>query len=381
MRTRVLGLIVLAVGLSCLAATPVSTIKVGALYNLTGGMSSSDGPGLQGMRLAVEEINAGGGVLGRLLELVAIDGKSDQTQAADAALRLVQEERVVAVGGLNDSTYALAAGPVFQRARIPFVIAGATLPDLPERIGEHAFMVPFGDNAQAYAMAEYAYRTLGARSIAILHDLSYDFTLALHQFFRARWVTLAGAQSIRAEDIYRSGEKDFSHQIARLRGLSRPPDALFVSALPEDAGTIVQQLRAAGFTQPILSGDGFDTPLLLQVAGNAADHVYFATHVALSSPVPKVAGFVRAYRARYGREPENAFTALGYDTLHLIADAIRRAGAVDPMAITAALAVTQGFQGVTGTIGYAGGSRLPRKSVSIIRVQDGRFGFAAEVIP
>lgn len=379
MTKRVLW-VVLAVGIFGLTSAQ-TTIRVGALYNVTGNMASIDGPGFNGLRLAAEEMNAKGGVLGQMLEIVALDGKSDRTEVSNAAAHMVAVDQVVAVGGLNDSTFALSAGPILQQAHVPFVVAGATLPDLPDRIGDYTFMVPFGDNAQAYAVADYAYQTLGTRSVAILYDLSYDFTLALRNFFREHWVQLAGANAMLLEDTYRGGDKNFSSQVARLRGLPKKPDVLFVSAIPDDAGYIVQQLRAAGFGQPILSGDGFDTPRLLQVAGKAADDVYFSTHVALSSGDVKVSNFVQAYKARYGREPENTFAALGYDTLYLIADAIGRAGKADPVAMQAALASTRGFQGVTGTIAYTGGRRVPRKSVTIIRITDGRYTVAAEITP
>jgi branched-chain amino acid transport system substrate-binding protein len=133
--------------------------------------------------------------------------------------------------------------------------------------------------------------------------------------------------------------------------------------------------------QPILSGDGFDTPLIGEVAGENADDVYYSTHASLENPDPKVQGFVTAYQAEYGRPPENAFAALGFDMMMQIADAIERAGSAEPQAIRDALAETQGFQGVTGIIGYEPGQRKPNKSVTIIRVQDGVYSFVTEVVP
>ncbi len=384
------GVAALALLVACAAPPPATQppsgaqpqaepIKIGALYGVTGGMSSIDAPGLNGMKLAAKQINAAGGVLGRPIELIAIDGKTDQTATTNAASEMINVHKVVAIGGLNDSTFALAAGPIAQKAGIPFVTAGATLPTLPEQVGDYFFMAPFGDDAQAYAIADYAIDDLKAKTAYMLVDQAYDFTTALARFFKERFVGRGG--TIVLEDIYRSGDTDFSAQIAKVKALNPPPDVLFISAVPSEAGITTKQFREAGLTQPILSGDGFDTPLIAEVAGDLADEVYFSTHAGLDNPDPKVQAFVKAYTEEYGRPPENAFAALGYDTLNLIADAIKRAGSTDPKAIRDALAATQNFNAVTGMITYQPGQRKPDKPVSIIKVQDGKYSFVKEVKP
>jgi branched-chain amino acid transport system substrate-binding protein len=354
-------------------------IKIGGMYSVTGGMSSIDEPGLNGMKLAAKQINDAGGVLGRPLEIIAIDGKTDQTAVTNAVSEMINVHNVVAIGGLNDSTFALAAGPIAQEAKIPFVTAGATLPTLPEQIGDHFFMAPFGDDAQAYAIADYAIDDLQAKTAYMLVDQAYDFTTALASFFKERFTERGG--TIALEDIYQSGDTDFSAQIARLQALSPPPDVLFVSAVPNEAGITTKQLREAGLTQPILSGDGFDTPLIGEVAGEQADEVYFSTHASLDNADPKVQTFVTAYEEEYGRAPENAFAALGYDMMNLIADAIKRADSAEPAAIREALAATADFQAVTGTITFPEGQRKPTKAVTIIKVQDGEYSFVKEFTP
>ena len=158
-------------------------IKIGGMYNVTGGMSSIDAPGLNGMQLAAKQINGAGGLLGRPVEIIAIDGKTDQTAVTNAVSEMINVHGVVAIGGLNDSTYALAAGPIAQTAGIPFVTAGATLPTLPEQVGDYFFMTPFGDNIQSYAVAEFAVKDLKAKTAWLLVDQAYDFTTALASFF------------------------------------------------------------------------------------------------------------------------------------------------------------------------------------------------------
>ena len=373
------ALVLVAWGPARAAPTGRDPIRIGAMFSETGGLRSIGSPGLAGMRLAAAEINRRGGRLGRRLRIAAADSRSKPAAVVRAVRRLIEDERVVAIGGLNDSTLALAAGPVAQRAGIPFVTAGATLPTLPRTVGDTFFMAAFGDDAQAYATADIAREDLRARSAFVLFDRGADFTRALARFFRKRFVARGGTVAGRLS--YASGERDFSSVMARIRALRPPPDVLFFSALPSEAGPLVRQARAAGLTQPILSGDGFDTPLLSRVAGARADNVYYSTHVALDGDARRIRRFVSAYRRRYGRKPENAFAALGYDTMRLIANAIRRAGSSKPAAIRRALAATRGFKMVTGTISYSRGQRTPKKPVTIIRVREGRPAFYRAVVP
>lgn len=209
--------------------------------------------------------------------------------------------------------------------------SGATLPDLPQMIGDFVFMASFGDDWQAFAVAAFAKSDLRMDRVWILTDKACVFTLALSSFFKERFVQLAGAGAIVMEDLYQTGDRDYSSQIARLKEISPAPDGLFVSAIPGDAGVIVKQIREAGILTPILSGDEFDTPLIVDEPGSAlADEVYFATHASFGNPSLVVQDFVRNYRARYGHAPDNAFAATGYDAMMLAARAIARAGSADP---------------------------------------------------
>ncbi len=190
------------------------------------------------------------------------------------------------------------------------------------------------------------------------------------------------AGNIVLEDDYKAGDKSFTAQITKLKAMSPKPDVLYVAAQPDDIGLVVKQMRQAGLTQPIVGGDGYDTPLLLSVGGKAANNVYFSTHAYMAEDsTPAIVTFYKAYKAAYNTPPENAFAALGYDTVGLVADAITRAGSTDPAKIRDALAATQGYKGITGSISYAPGSRVPQKTVSIIGVKDDKLYLAAEVTP
>ncbi|MCV0349230.1 MAG: ABC transporter substrate-binding protein [Nitratireductor sp.] len=353
------------------AANAQETIKIGALYNVTGGMSSLDGPSLKGAQLAVKQINADGGLLGKQIELIAPDGKTDQQETAKAAQRLISEGVVAGIGE-SDTTFVMAGAPLFQEAGIPFVTSGATHPELPQWVGDYMFMAPFGDDDQSYAIADYAYDELGTRKVAVWTDNSMDFTKALSKFFVERFEERGG--EIVGTDSFMMGDTDFSAQIARLASIDPAPDAVFVSAIPSEAGLSVKQIREQGITMPIVSGDGFDTELVSTVPGpELANDVYFSTHTYRADDRDEVKAFIADYKAEYGIDPENAFAPLGYDALMLVADAIRRADSVEPAKIRDALAETRGFKGVTGEISYTRETMVPPKPVSLISVHNGKY--------
>jgi branched-chain amino acid transport system substrate-binding protein len=368
----VAGAVALVAGLAAgPALTQEDPIKIAALYSLTGGLSSLDGPSLKGAQLHVDQINSAGGVLGRQIELVTFDTRTDQQVTATAAQEAVSEG-VVAGFGQSDTTFVMAAAPTFQEAGIPFVTSGATHPMLPTWVGDHMFMAAFGDDDQSYAIADYAYDTMGLRRVYVWTDNSMDFTRALTQFFVERFTERGG--EIIEEDFFMMGDTDFSAQIARLEAVEPTPDAVFISAIPSEAGLSVRQIREAGITMPIISGDGFDTQLVATVPGpELANDVFFSTHTYLADDRPEVQEFIDAYTEFHGGPPENSFAPLGYDAIGLIVNAIEQAGSAEPAAIRDALEATRDYKAVTGTVSYTRENMVPPKPVSIISVQNAEF--------
>ncbi len=365
-----------------LPALAQETINIAALYNVSsGGLASLDGPSLNGVKLKAKMINDAGGLLdGRMIEVTAIDTKDDTREAATAAQRAVAIEGLSAGIGHSDTTFALASAPLFQSAGIPFVTSGATSPDLPAMVGSEMFLVPFGDDVQAHAMAEYAYNTLGLRNVALWTDNAMDYTTGLSRYFKERFESLGGTMAI--EDVYMTSDQDFSALVARLQATDGV-DGVFASSGPDTAGIIVRQIREAGIDLPILAGDGFDTDLVTTVPGpTMATNVFFTTHAYVGLETGPAEEFRTAYEAEYGNPPENAFAALGYDAMGLVADAISRAGSSDPAKVTEALASTSGYEdAVTGTIAYVDGSRVPSKPVAIMHVVDGAVSLDTTVTP
>ena len=356
-------------------------IKIGVIYNVTGGQASLDVPSNNGAKLAAKEINAAGGVLGRQIEIVFYDGKSDATVIGNAATQLAESDKVVAMMGFSDSDMTLAAAPIAAKAGITFVTSGATSPKLPDQVPDYLFLACFGDNVQAAAGAEYAFNTLKYKTVYLLTDQGSEYTKLLSKYFKERYTELGG--QVVLEDSYQTGDKDFSAQITKLKGASTQPDFLYIAAQPDDVGTAVKQFRDSGIDKAIMGGDGYDTPLLVQIPGKGATNVYFTTHSLMDKDVgtEAVKKFINAYTAEYKTAPENAFAGLGYDTMKLLADAISRAKSTDPKAIRDALAATKDLPGVTGQLSYLPGIRVPQKGVSMILVKDQKLTLAAEVVP
>ncbi len=374
--------LVIAVMLSSLSMVSAQedTIKIGLGFDLSGAESSLDLPAANGALLAIKEINANGGILGKQIEAVSHDTRYDMALTAQVAQQFVEEDKVAAVVGFTDSDSVLAAGPIIQAAGIPFITAGATSPQLPDQVGDLFFMACFGDNVQAAAGAEYAYANFG-HTAYLLTDTGVEYTTLLAGYFKARFEQLGG--TIVLEDSYADDATDFSTQITKLRALSEQPSFYYVAAMPYNVGPVVRQMRDAGLDGPIVGGDGYDTPDILSVAGDSANNVYFTTHALMDTELGTdgIKAFIAAYTAEYGHAPENAFAALGYDSMKLLADAITRAGSTDATAIQEAMLATKDFPGITGAITFANGSHIPQKGVTLIKIDGEKFTLGAEVVP
>ena len=362
------------------SAPATGTLKIGGGFALTGGESALDLPAAHGAQLAVKEINAAGGVNGQQIELVTHDSKYDMTVTAQVAKQYVEQDKVPVFLGYTDSDSVIASGKVFQDAKIPFITVGATSPKLPSQIGDMLFLACFGDNVQAAVGAEYAYKKFG-KNAAFLWDKGVEYTTLLGQYFKSRFTELGG--TIQLVDSYEDKATDFSAQITKIKALSPQPDFYYVAAMPDNIGTLVKQFRDAGLSGPIVGGDGYDTPDLVKTAGASTSNVFFTTHALMDATIGTdgIKKFITAYKTEFGNDPENAFAALGYDTVYLMVDAIKRAGGTDATAVKTALEATKDFKGITGAITFSTDSHVPQKGVTVIAVKGGKFTLGAEVVP
>lgn len=367
-------------GLISGTAGAAETIKIGAIYSLTGDMAIVEDPAYKAAQLAVDEINGAGGIKGQQIELIHYDGKSSVTDFSNAAQRLVHEDGVVAVIGACDSSLYLAGAAITQEAGIPFLDTGGTVPDLPAQVGEYGHMMPFGDDYQAFVAADFALGDLGAKTAYILRDSDTDYTRAIAQFFKERFLEKGG--QIIGESSYHSGDTDYSAHITKVRGLDPAPDVIYAAVLPGDDAVVVRQFREAGVTLPIVGGDALDSPEFIENSGKGnSDNVYFTTHMALKPDGGKVSKFIEGYQAKFGYPPENAFAGLGYDSVYLMAEAMKRASELTPEAINAAIPTIDNFDGVSGKADFEVKGRAPHKEVTLIAVKEGQFTLVGNRTP
>jgi len=350
-------------------------VVIGAIYNLNGGQKDLDVPSSRGAQLAIGEANKAGGVLGRPVKLILVDGQTNPNVIARETARLFKQAPAVAgLIGFSDTDMVLAAAPIAAKNERVFLTSGATSPLLPHDVPRYLFLACFGDNVQAAAGAEWAVKTLKVRSAVVLYRRDSSYARLLHGYFQTRFKQLGG--KVLAVRAYTPANIK-----AAVEGLP-PADLVYLAALPDDVAAAIPALRGTGIAAPILGGDGLDIGAAWQQVSHA-DKIYFTTHAYLGADNSDagVQAFRAAYAKAYPSKEADAFSALGYDAARLLMAAIASAGSARPQAVRKALAATTHFAGVTGTISYRGGSRIPAKSVSIISVLHGRQSLAASVLP
>ncbi len=354
---------------------PAEGIPVGVYLSFTGSTATFGESTFKGIQLAVEEVNARGGVNGKKIELHKEDDRSDAQEARSAVTKLIQRDKVVAVIGEVASSRSLAAAPICQENRIPMISPSSTNPKVTQ-VGDYIFRVCFIDPFQGTVVATFAYQTLKARRAAVLTDVKNDYSVGLAQYFKETFTKLGG--QIVAEKSYSEGDPDFRAQLTAIKAAN--PDVIFVPGYYSEVGTIARQARELGITVPFLGGDGWDSPKLVEGAGNALEGSYFSNHYSHESTEPVVQEFVRKFKARYGGETPDALAALGYDAANILFDAMKRAGSIEPSKIRDALAQTKDFPGVTGKI-TIDAQRNARKPAVILQVRGKEFKYVQTIYP
>ena len=374
-------LVPLATACSDTSAAPKPIIITG-LFNLSGDMRVYDTPAEMGVQLAVARQNAAGGIHGQTIQYIVKDTATEAAKITAATNEAIRDGAVALIG-YNDPDSVLSAAPLAQKAGIPFLTVGATSPRLPRQVGDLTFLAAFGDNVQAAAGATFLHDTFKARHIYLLTNNGPDYTRGLSGYFADRWNSLEPG-GIVLSDTYQIKDTDFSAQIGRLKALATPPDAIYLASYPDELLTLIPALRAAGFMQPILGGDGFDGAPILTLDGKPTSDVYFTTHGTLPGVVgTPLNDFTAAYNKKYGKDPDSIFAALGYDSARLLFDALSRAPDTSSAAIRTALESTKDFVGATGTMTYgpAPDGHVPNKSVTVMEIHAGQLRTAAAIRP
>jgi branched-chain amino acid transport system substrate-binding protein len=350
-------------------------IQVGFFGALTGPTATFARSGRNGVTLAVEELNAAGGVLGgKRIELLVEDDRGEPSEAASVVSKLITRDHVVALIGEQASSRTIAAAPIAQSYGVPMISPTSTNADVTKK-GDYIFRVCFTDPYQGAVLSQFAIENLKARTAALLVDVRNDYSVGLAQAFRESFAKKGGR--LVAELKYSEGDSDFSAQLTAIRPLD--PDLLVVPVYYTDAGLIARQAKALAIRATLLGGDGWDSPKLTEIGGDAVEGAYFSNHYSVDDPSPAVRQFVAAYRKKYGADPDS-IAALSYDAARLLADAMRRAGSTEGKRVRDALAETKDFTGVSGKI-EMDADRNPIKPAVILKVEGGRPRFVASLSP
>lgn len=378
-----------AVALAALATAPAALaqdgeIFIGGALSLTGIQAPLDEPGLRGAEVAVEAINDQGGVLGKPIRFVNLDGKSDPVTVGSNTAQLIAEGAELIVAPCDFDM----GGPANREAQSAGLVGISTCASSPLHgsvtLGDKQFTLSMWNTTMGGAAAEYAFDELGARTAYVVTDTFIDYTTSLSEFFIKHFENLGG--EVLSEDKYTQGAQDFSAQLARMQRTleETPADVLFISSYMPDLGTIIRSVRQAGIDLPILGGDSYDDQGLFDALGEKfGSDIVFVTHSYMApGAAPGMEEFLEQYEAMHGEPPDTAFVATGWDTIHVMAEAVEIAGTTDGEAVAAAMEENE-FDLLTGKLAWSSAEtgHEPDKAAALVALEGGKTEFIGWVRP
>lgn len=352
-----------------------SVVKLGLITPLSGPVATFGQSTKEAVEMAVKKINDAGGINGMQVELIVEDDQGKPDDAANAVQKLINEDQVDAIIGCLTSSCTLAAGPIAQSAGVPMISSSSTADKVSE-IGDFVARVCYKDSDQGNGVATFSYQSLKAQKAAVLYDVANDYSKGLAEEFKAGFTKNGG--EIVAYESYATGDTDFNGQLTKIK--TKNPDVIFLPDYYNTVGLIAKQARQLGLEQVMLGGDGWDSPELFNIGGDAVNNCYFSNHYSPDIPAAETKAFIEEYKAIYDGKTPDALAALGYDAANIMMDAIKRAGSVDKVAIKDAINSTTDFKGATGTISLDA-DRNVIKSMPIIKIDNGKQAFAEVINP
>ncbi len=356
-------------------APAANTILIGEYGSLTGSEATFGQSTHNGLMLAIEQINAAGGLNGKQIEVKTYDDQGKTQEAGTAVTRLVTDDKVVAIIGEVASSLSLAGGRVAQQYGVPMISPSSTNPTVTQ-VGDMIFRVCFVDSFQGFVVAKFAREDLKAQKVAVLYDQGQAYSTGLKDDF-VREFTAAGGTLAGEPQAYTGGDIDFSAQLTTIRDLQ--PDAIFLPGYYTDVANIALQGKKLGIKAPLLGGDGWDSSELAKIAGDSIEGAYYANHYSHEEQRPAVQNFVKSYQDKYKETPDG-LAALGYDAGMLLFDAMKRSPSLGGKDLAAAIAGTKDFVGVTGTISIDA-ERNATKPAVIVQMRGGKPGYQSTVMP
>lgn len=356
-------------------------LKIGMIYELTGNTASYGTSAANGAKLAFKEINAAGGVLGKQIQLVTADNKGEPSESANAMSKVISQNKVVAITGFTVSSCGIAASAVAEANKIPFVAAATVNPrvTVDERTGkvkEYTFRACFIDSFQGTVGANFALNGLKAKRTAVMTDTSSDYSKGLADVFKSTYTKAGG--NIVGEESYLQKDQDYKPILTKIK--AQNPDLIYIPGYYEDVGKIIKQARELGMNMPVLGGDAWDSPVLVEMGGaQALNNTFFTNFYSIEDKNPVSNAFVESYRKEYGKTPDS-MAAMGYDAAKLLVDGIKRANSTEAGKIKDALSATKKFSSVSGEMSLNENHDAVR-GVVIIELKDGKQVYKETVRP
>jgi branched-chain amino acid transport system substrate-binding protein len=383
MTNRIISFLSVAVSTGCLfflttgckPSGGADTIKIGEYASLTGKEATFGTSSHEGTLMAIEEINAAGGVLGKKLELLTEDNQSKAGESQTIVNKFISRDGVVAILGEVASGRSLEAAPICQQNKIPMVAPSSTNPDV-TKVGDYIFRVCFIDPFQGAVMANFATKTLSLKRVAVFTDSKSDYSKGLAKVFKERFAANGG--EIIVELFFSGGDKDFKAQLTTIKAAN--PDGVFIPGYYTECALISVQAKQLGLNVPLFGGDGWESEQLFTIGGAAIEGNYLSTHYHPSVGTELSRKFLENYKKKYNGKIPDALAACGYDSALILADAIKRAGSTDSAKIRDALAATKDFPAVTGKI-TINENRDATKSAVILKIKDGKYEYLETVEP
>lgn len=349
-------------------------IRWGEVGSMTGSEATFGISTHQGIELAVKQINATGGIKGKKVEVITLDDQGKPEEAAIGVTKLITQNKVSAILGEVASSRSLAMAPIAQQYKIPMVSPSSTNPKVTEQ-GDYIFRVCFIDPFQGTVMARFALEVLKIKKVAVLRDVKNDYSVGLANYFSETFKK--GGGEIVADQSYSAGDMDFKSQLTSIR--AKKPDAIMVPGYYTEVGLIGRQARELGLKVPLLGGDGWDSPKLKEIGGEALNGSYFSNHYSAEDKSPMVQDFITKYKAQYNVIPDG-LAAMGYDAAMVLADAIKRSKSFDSADVREMLAQTKDYQAVTGKISIDE-KRNTVKSAVVLKIEGGEFKYQTTINP
>ena len=349
-------------------------IVIGAIGPLSGAASTYGQSVKNGAQVFLDKVNANGGIDGKQVVLKFEDDEADPTKSINAYDKLVNQDGVKLLLGPVTSGAANAVGPNATADGVPMITPSGTETNLTTTGGEYVFRTCYIDATQGEVISKYASENLGAKTMAILYNKDSDYSIGIAEAAKAQFESNGG--TVVEYISYNEGDKDFSAQLTNIK--SSNPDVLVLPDYYSVVPVIADQARKIGITSQLMGGDGWDSPELVKIGGDAVEGAVFVNHYSPDDSDPEVQEFVNSYKEKYGETPD-AFAALSYSTLQLFEEAITKAGSTDGEAVKDALKNID-VDTISGNIRFDV-NRNPQKSVSIIKIENGEAKLETKVNP